>query len=384
MKRTTQLSALGAVLSLCLVACGDSDGTTADSKDSSTSDSTAAASSNPAVAPAQEELDQYMVKPAFEAPGPAWMLARWLAKTIAMVVIDQSVPSLQVLAESVDEAAAEVGLKTTTFDGKSNPSAMATGVEQAIAADVSAIVLIGIPTQLIASQLEKAADADIPVISSSNGNSTEPSPGGIFANSAVDGELSGRLVADAAIVSTNGEAKALIIGIDGIDPAAEIMQGMTTGMEACETCSLEEPEMIQMQDLFTTLTTQTTSWAQSYPDVNVMLPLYVTQAVVMVPGLQQAGAADRIKLFSTGLPDDAAKVLANTPSMGGMVGFSEKQLGWYALDQALRGMLDMEPGSGMVPLRYITADTVDAEGTTQDELYGSDYRDGFLQLWGAS
>jgi ribose transport system substrate-binding protein len=383
MKRSIPLTVLGIVSALSLVACGNSGSSTSATPPSGDA-SSAGSGGNSVVSTAQAELDKYTSKPTFNAPGPALDAKPLAGKTIAIVAIDQTTPSLQLAAQGVKAAAAALGMKTTLFDAKDNPSDMTAGVEQAIAAHAGAIVLDGIAVQLVTSQLEKAAAAGIPVINADNGTSIAPSPKGIFANATPDFNLSGKLAADAAIVATKGQAKAILVGTEGITPGAELLQGLTDGIKACSTCSIVDTKSVQIQDWFTTLTSTTTSLIQSNPSANVMLPIYVTMAMQMVPGVQQAGAADKIKLFSTSAPPDAAKLLANTPSLGGLVGDSDTEVGWYAVDQALRGMLKMDASTATVPIRYLTPETVKSEGTSEDALYGGDYRDGFTKLWGVS
>lgn len=389
MKRSVLLTAVGVVSALSLAACGSSGSPSSSATPSADSGSSAGGASagaggDAAVSAAQAELDKYTAKPVFIAPGPALDAKPLAGKTIAIVAIDQTTPSLQLAAQGVKAAAAKLGMKTTLFDAKDNPSDMTAGVEQAVAAHAAAIVLDGIPVQLVTSQLKSAAAAGIPVVNADNGSSIAPSPDGVFANATPDFDLSGRLAADAAVVATKGQAKAILVGTEGITPGAELLKGLTDGIKACSTCSIVTTKSVQIQDWFSTLTSTTTSLLQTNPSANVMLPIYVTMAMQMVPGVQQAGAADRVKLFSTSAPPDAAKLLANTPSLGGLVGDSDTEVGWYAVDQALRGMLKLAPATATVPIRYLSPDTVKSEGTSEDALYGGDYRDGFAKLWGLS
>jgi ribose transport system substrate-binding protein len=68
--------------------------------------------------------------------------------------------------------------------------------------------------------------------------------------------------------------------------------------------------------------------------------------------------------------------------LGGLAGMSDNQLGWLATNQAMRGMLGLQPGNPLVPTRYITAQTVKQGGTAEDSLYGDAYKAGFEKLWG--
>jgi ribose transport system substrate-binding protein len=60
---------------------------------------------------------------------------------------------------------------------------------------------------------------------------------------------------------------------------------------------------------------------------------------------------------------------------------------WAAMDQALRGMLDLEPADPVLPIRYVGTDDLDGVDTSSqtavtEALFGTGFRDGFLKLWG--
>ncbi len=386
MKRSISLSVIGLASAVSIAACSSSGASSSSAGASASSAAGSSSASGGIVATAQAELNKYTAMPTFTAPGAAFNAKPLAGKTIAIVAIDQTTPSLYLAAQGAKAAAAAAGLKTTLFDAKDNPSEMTTGVEQAIAAHASAIILDGIAVQLVTSQLKQAAAAHIPVVNADNGQSIAPSADGLYANATPNFSLSGRLAADAAIVSTNGQAKAILVGTDGITPGAELLTGLTQGMKTCSTCQIVDTKSVQIQDWFTTLTSTTTSLVQTNPTANIMLPIYVTMAMQMIPGIAQADASSRIKLFSTSAPPDAAKLLESTPSLGGLVGDSDTEVGWYSVDYAMRGMLKLPAPSNdtTVPIRYLTPATVKAEGTSEDALYGNGYVTGFKNLWSQS
>lgn len=395
MKRSISVCVLAIAATTALAACSSSGGSGSPgantaaavppSTGSASQAGSAAAASAPsgadaAVAAAQADIDKYTAKPTFTAPNDSFDVKSLAGKTIAIVAIDQTTPSLQLVASGIKEAAGVAGLKTTLFDAKDNPSDMTAGIEQAIAAHVGAIVLDGVPVELVSSQIAAAAAANIPVVNADNSRSDLK--GGLYANATPDFQLQGKLAAEAAIVATKGKAKAIVIGTAGITPGQKMVNGFTSALKACSTCEILSTKTVQIQDWFTTLKSTTTALVQSNPSVNVMLPIYVTMALQMVPAIQQAGAADKISIFSTSAPPDAAKLLESTPILKGLASQSDTQVGWFAANQAMRGMLKLAPSTAWVPTRYITPETVKSEGTSQDALFGSDYRDGYKKLWG--
>lgn len=149
------------------------------------------------------------------------------------------------------------------------------------------------------------------------------------------------------------------------------------------TCQVLDTRHVQLQDWFNgNLASVTQPVLSTHRDANVVLPIFSTMAMFMVPAAQQAGAGAKVSFFSTSAPPDGAELLASNPALGGLAGMSDGHLGWLATNQAMRGMLNLAPGNPTVPSRYITAETVAQSGNSEDALYGTAYQTGFRELWG--
>jgi ribose transport system substrate-binding protein len=348
---------------------------------------TPAAGAEAVVAAAQAELDRYSGLPTFTPPNEAFDVSGLAGRRIAIVAVNQTTPALVYVAEGVQQAAEAVGMTTTLFDAKNTPSLMTAGVQQAIAARADAIVLDGIPVELVANQLAEAAAAKIPVVNADNSQPDPSQPGqgageNIYASAAPDFALQGRLAADAAIVRTGGAAKAVLVTTDGITPAAAVMKGFTDGLGKCPTCTVLDTRSVQLQDWSTKLGSLTTSILAAHPDANVIMPIYVTMALFMLPAVQQANASGKVSMFSTSGVPDGAKLLITNPTLGGLAGCSEFAIGWLAVNQSMRGMLGLAPGDPTVPTRFLTAAIVQQSGTSEPEMYGDAHEAGFKKLWG--
>lgn len=377
------LSLLAAATVVSLAACSSSKlAATASSPPSSAT----APADSATVTTAQAEINKYTSVPAFVPPNAPFKVASLKGKTIAIVMIDETTPSLLSTLQGVQAATKLVGLKTTVYDAKDTPSEMTAGVAQAVATHASAIVLIGVSAQLTAKQLVAAKAAGIPVVMANNSEPDASAPGqgsgpNIYATAAPDYTLQGRLAADAAIVATGGNAKAILFTTDGIDPAPAVLKGLQEGMAACSTCTVLDTRHVQIQDWFDgALASDTTSVLTTDHSANVVLPIYVTMATFMIPAARQAGS--KVSFFSTSAPPDEAKLLETSPSLGGLAGMSDYEIGWLATNQAMRGMLGLAPGNPTVPTRYLTAATVKQDGTSEDALYGNAYLAGYKTLWG--
>ncbi|WP_326836331.1 substrate-binding domain-containing protein [Amycolatopsis rhabdoformis] len=386
MKPTHTLSALIAVGALSLTACSASQVAATSEQGSASAAPVTGAES--VVRTAQAELAKYTAEPPFVAPNDPFAVAGLRGKRVAIVAVDQTTPSLLSTIKGAQAAAKVAGLETTVYDAKDTPSEMTAGVAQAVAAHVDAIVLVGVSAALVSAQLASARSAGIPVVMANNSQPDAKAPGqgagaALFANSAPDYRLQGRLAADAAIVRSGGAAKAILVTTDGIDPAPAVSQGFEDGLAACSTCEVLDRRHVQLQDWFNgNLASLTTSALSTNKDANIVLPIYVTMAMFMVPAAQQAGKAGKVTFFSTSAPPDGAALLAANASLGGLAGMSDDYVGWLAINQAMRGMLELAPGNPTVPTRYLTGETVKKAGTSGEALYGIAYQAGFRKLWG--
>lgn len=377
------LAAAAAVVSLA--ACSSSQ--LAGKTSSAPSSAAAVSGARATVAAAQAELNKYTGVPAFVPPNGPFSVSSLKGKTIAIVIVDETTPSLLSTLQGVQAATKLVGIKTTVFDAKDAPSEMTAGVAEAVATHASAIVLIGVSAKLTARQLVSAKQANIPVVMANNSEPDASLPGqgsgaNIYATAAPDYTLQGKLAADAAIVETGGAAKAILFTTDGIDPAPAVLKGLQEGMAACSTCTVLSTHHTQLQDWFNgNLASLTTSVLSTSHTANVILPIYVTMATFMIPAARQAGAG-KVMFYSTSAPPDEAKLLETDPSLGGLAGMSDYEIGWLATNQAMRGMLGLAPGNPTVPTRYLTPATVKQDGTSEDALYGNAYLAGYQKLWG--
>lgn len=382
-KRHRLLSFLAVTVAsaLALTACGASNSSPkAASEDVADGDSAA-------VKAARAELARYSGTPGFTAPNKPFDVAKLKGRSIAVVAYDQTTPALVNVTAGIEQAAKAAGLTTSLFDAKHTPSMMTAGVRQAVTQRAGAIILNGVPANLVSAQLKEAAAAGIPVISAASNQPDAGRPGqgagpNVYATSAQDMMLQGRLAANAAIVDKGGKVKAILMDAPGIDLSAPIMQGFAASLKKCADCEIVTKTDTQPQDWATGLGSQATSALSTHPDANAILPILGTMSLFVVPAVQRANAADRVTVYSTSGSDAATKTMKNGTLLAGVAGQSEYHLGWLSVNQAMRGMLRLEPGNPVVPTRFVTPALVKKVGTSQQAVYGTAYESGFKKLWG--
>jgi ribose transport system substrate-binding protein len=129
----------------------------------------------------------------------------------------------------------------------------------------------------------------------------------------------------------------------------------------------------------------TQSELRKNPDVNYLLPLYDGMGIFVTAGVQQAGKGDQVKVASFNATPAALDLVKKGPTFTADPG---QNPGWLAdggVDQAMRGMLKMEPADPKVPLRFFDKSNLQGvDSNDQNALFGTSYKDGFRQLWGLS
>ncbi len=376
---TRALAGVTVVGALALSGCGGDD-----DDDGGTVDGGAAEG---VAAEAQQRIDGAQGELSFVPPGPAIDPSELRGKHVMIITVDQRVPILAEAAEASEEAAEVVGLRTTLFDAQSQVNRMQQGIAQAIR-EADAMILNGIPIVAVEPSLRQAQEAGVPSVSVLNNQpeANEPGQGAgplVYASSAPDYREGGALVASKAIVDTDGEANVEIFNTEEITPSVDVVEGMRSVLDGCETCQVSQ-NSTPLAEWATALTGKAQSVIRSNPDLNYILPIFDDMAIFITAGIQQAGAGEQVKDASIDGTPAALELIADGVFTAD-VGQPTAWLGWHSIDQAMRGMLGVEPSDPKIPIRYL--DEENLEGVDINDLdapYGDDlgYREGFKELWG--
>jgi ribose transport system substrate-binding protein len=372
------------VVSVLVAGCGGNDDSSSD-----TGSSTGAASSagSGIVAEAQKMVAQANKPLEFKPPGPPIDASKLKGKTVAIVTVDERVPILSIANKATKEAAKEVGIKITTWDAKSQVNRMQQGIEQAVR-QADAMILTGIPIAAVQGALEDAKKAKLPSVSVLNNQPDPNAPGQgagplVDATSAPNYEHGGALVAAKAIVDTDGKVNATIFDTKEITPSPDVVRGMKSILDKCSDCKVDM-NTTPLAEWATALTPKAQSVVRKNPNLNYILPIFDDMGVFITAGVQQANAADRVKVAALDGTPAALKVIQEGDVFTANPGQPTGWLGWHALDQAMRLMLGEKPGNPEIPSRLLDDENlqgVDVEDV--DAPYGKPkYREGFRQLWG--
>ena len=337
---------------------------------------------------AQQRIDGAKQPLSFQPPGPAIDASQAAGQTLALVIVDERVPTLASAADSAEEAAQVAGIQTMRFDAQSQVNRMQQGIAQAIS-QADAIALLGIPILAVQPSLQEARNAGIPTISVLNNQPEVNAPGQgagplVYASSAPDYRGGGALVASKAIVDTDGEANLEIFNTEEITPSTAVVEGMRSVLDGCSGCTVSE-NSTPLAEWSTALTGKSQDVIRSNPELNYILPIFDNMAIFITAGIEQAGAGDRVNDASINGTPAALQLIQDGEVFTADVGQPNAWLGWHVVDQGLRGMLGLKPSDPAIPIRFLDKESL--EGVDVEDLdapYGDNlgYEEGFKQLWG--
>lgn len=339
-------------------------------------------------------IAQYSKAPEFVPPGPAVETAELKGKTIAIVAIDLRVPTIADVAAAAKTAADLVGVKTTVFDAKSQATLMQQGMQQAIDNNADAIISDGLVMQVVADQIKQAKNKGIPTVDVVNSPPAADTPGqgsdpNVFGNVSPDADLGGQLIAAAAIANTDGKANALVMNTSELTAAPAIVGAIEKTIKSCDTCKLVDTTDTALNDWSTQIPGLAATQIRTVPDINFILPIYDAMGIFATTGVQQAAATGKVRVASQDGSPAALALVKQGDVFVADVAKSSSWAAWAAVDQAMRGMLKMDPADPVLPIRYVdSAALKDVDTSTSksvdEALFGPAYQDGYKELWGLS
>jgi len=391
MTRTiTRLCATAAAIGLTLLAgCSSVEDQNAEA---SSPETTSSADVDPAAAAAQQAVEQASATaPAFTAPGPQLPdLASLKGKTVFFVPATYQVPVFQAVQGALEGALSTADIKVEVCDGKSNPSNMASCMQQAIDANAGAIITGSIPEELVPVAFESARKAGVPVVNLMTAPAGPGDPTQV-AYLTPDYFALQALSAQWVIADSNAAAKVLYVEIT--DTPATVLwaeqAALPTYEKACPNCEVTVVKINTSQ--LDKLPSLVTSELTKNPDINYVQTEVDFVVQPTIEGLQAANATS-VKISGMDGTLAALQLLKGGQYVNSEVGFNADALAWYAADQAMR-MMSGQPASTNVTFPYqrmFTADNIgelnlSPEAEKTGEWYGpTDYQDGFLGLWGLS
>jgi ribose transport system substrate-binding protein len=304
-----------------------------------------------------------------------------VGKTYWMITLSSAVPTVAEFAAGFKTAAAALGAKVVVFDGKGSPTVWSQGVEAAIAAHASGIVLSALTASAIAPALAQAGAAHIPVINAESGAPYPPFLPGVTASVSQDGTTLGSWLADAALDSTHCNLHAIYPFTPDVQINNEIFTSMQSETKKlCPACTIKIMD-INSPDIPTQLTPDLENEIRTNPGTNM---------IIDSNGFLDPFTEAAIKALGQNIP------IANSSSIGDEAGEGDASVvtsvvyppslvhGWFYMDAFLRLAEGKTNVSEVFPQGLITSanhsptDPTDYDGNSPF----TGYQAKFKQLWG--
>jgi ribose transport system substrate-binding protein len=334
----------------------------------------------------QQQVDPYLQKPKFVAPGPAFdARACMKGKTILSIPVSSANPFTANIEKAMVGVAQQVGFTFIDWQNQGQSSQWVQGMNAGINQKVSLIdLLAGADPRVLVPQIDAARAAHIPVVASHD-SGLEQTP---IVLKYADGDVpidyakAGALLADWAIIHTNGHMDALVLIATGPLSTDSMLNGINGELKHCSDCHAKVMNFV-VTDWGTRITPAVQAALLSDPKLNYIIVIYDSMSQFVVPAVTITGSTNRVKI-------DAFN---GTPFVLGMVQTGQVQMDiGENLDWIGHGILDSEMRrvcglplvhNPEIPFYIFTKANAKDAGTPPklSQGYGDAYIAGFDSLW---
>jgi ribose transport system substrate-binding protein len=383
-RRTLPVIAGIACLAL-LAACGSSS-TSSSSTSPSASDAGAAG-----VAKAQQMVTQYQALTTnYPVPtGSVSNVASLKGKTVYYIPLASFIPTFAAMGAALKLTFAKVGMTVQICDGKTQPSAIAACVQQAVAANAAGMILDAIPYGMAQNALDSAKSKGIPIIIAD-----QVAPAGTT-NSNELAWISGPTDMPSQqawwnIAHSNGNAN-VIIAEETDNPSAIGYAEASRAIYAqnCPNCKVTVKQVTATTNAL--LASQTSSNILANPNVDYYVIEFEDSLQPTMQGIQQSGKSSSINAsvgaattFGLGL------VASGKAALKAGVAVDNAYGSWAFTDQMLRMATKSGPVDESIPTRLFDSTNIGSiQVTPAAQAAGTwwgdnSYQAKFLSLWGVS
>lgn len=369
-------------VSAMLAGCGGSSAGSSSSGASGTGSSASGlATAEKKVASLQAITKSYPV-PTASVPG----VVKLKGRKVYYIPIVQQVPAFVATAQSTGQALAKAGLSQQVCDGKAQPSAMASCVQQAITANAAGIILDAIPYGMAQNALDAAKAKGIPIVIADQ----NPPPGVKNSNqvSYVPG-AGGQPSAIAWWIIANSKGKAnLIIAQNADSPTAKKMvaDSLPIYKKYCPDCKVTVKEITASTPAL--LASKASSNVLSNPGANYYYTEFEDSLQPTIQGIQQSGRSSGISLSTAAGSVNGLGLLKGDSVVKAVVVADQVYMGYGVTDELLRMMTKSGPVGEVQPMRLFTKENVGsikvtAAAQASGEWFGDgSFKEDFAKLWG--
>lgn len=335
---------------------------------------------------AQALIDKHSELPTFTAPGEPFDAAACMAdKKMFIVPLTNANPFNEAINQGFRDAAEMVGFELRTWETQLDPAGWIQGINTAVAEDFDLIDLQGgVPPEFLVPQILEANAAGVKVTATHNYDASTQTPPEYLAGAAnTDYVTVGEIIAAWAIVQTEGNVNALVLGPDEITPTAPLRDAILGYFEEhCPNCKTNYIN-VPVADWATKTQPAVQNALLADPTINYVIPVYDSMSQFAVPAIQIAGSDAKIVSFN-GTPF-VLDMMRDGDIVEMNVGESLGWVGMAGTDANMRLLCGLEPVTKLNTPAYIfTDENVETAGNpaTFNDGYGDVHIAEFRKLWG--
>lgn len=335
----------------------------------------------------QSTIDEYSKKPEFKAPGDAFDAKSLMTgKKILTIPASSGNPFNQITCDLMAAVGKKVGLDVKVFANQGSSTEWIQGIEQAAAESYSLVDLFAGPTpETMSEQIKAAQGKGVKVVSSHlSGFDQTVSP--VDANLAADYTASGKLLADWAILKTNGDVNAIVVVADEITSTGSMKTSIEKEFKTYAPDAKYKFINVPLPKWSTDIQTEVQNALSADPTINYVIAIYDSMTQYVVPAVEATGQTGKTKVIGyNGTPFVLDLIKEGKVEM--TIG---ENLDWIAhavMDYEMRLLAGLPlPESENMPLYIWTSGNVgEAMGSSgKAEFstgYGDAYVNGYEALW---
>ncbi|MEU9245978.1 substrate-binding domain-containing protein [Streptomyces shenzhenensis] len=383
---TTLAAATVTATALLLTACGAGE---QDSTDTKTSGGTSTAADRAGTAQAKKDVAAWAAAPQWPDVPKLSRKVDLKGKRFTYVALGDQVPVIHGVGVGVQQALSAAGATVDTCDGKFNPTSIASCLKTAGDEKADGVITSFIDYQMAGPAFDQLAHKGVKVVVGGvapSGGRTNDATLAFYDNTPRVFALH-EAMAESAVAQLGDSAKVVWAKLmDSTTTRTASAKGIAKFRELCPGCQIDSVE-------FTTVNLDKLGLAISAallknPDTNAVIVPVDTMVPSVLQGIQSAGKAGRIKVFSSS-SDLAGLQRVKDGRQASDLGTPVLYEGWrfaHAMMQLLAGD-DVSKGDQLVT-RDFTGDNVGSLTLTpqkylsDDWFGGSGYRARFLTAWG--
>lgn len=347
----------------------------------------AADATSDGIAHARQQIDRHRAKPVFSAPGAPFDARKCAAGRKMLSIPNSSAnPFLKGIIKREIEVGKQLGLTVQEWQNQGQPSQWAQGVEFAVRNKFDIVNLIsGVDPKTLEPQIRAAKAAGVKTMTSHFYDPSQPQNPLVAASLPVGFNAIGKLLADWAILRSNGTAQIVVIKSSEVPPTEPLMRGLRDELAAhCPKCRIVNEVNVGVTEWATKIQPSLQSALLANPGVNWVIPIYDSMSQFVVPAIQITGRKGKVKVATfNGTPFVLDYVRNGEVDMN--IGESLDWIAHATIDGYLRALCGLPvPKDIGVPFYIFDAGNVKDAGVPAqfDQGYGSDYVAGFRKLWG--